>query len=272
MPRDKEKNMIKSSALKLVSRDSMGTENKEPQYNQNIRIEYSDGNEYLPASIEEIAVDMLKNDRDIRDVLKEIRRCYSMHNSYFNYSLAGMTDNRKNIVISFFQQLRVFFSSIYYSKSEDCLKGQLAFAPNVQRFWMGEYLEIAVKKIVSGITSRLGRIYGKEFKVYNNVKVTTKDGLIKNEFDTVIENITDGIVYVIEAKSGDRFNDYDKLRRIGIEYNIVPNRLVLIDTYLTESDMDLIHHLYEYYATNLAANNLERVITDMLEKDLAKEK
>lgn len=81
--------------------------------------------------------------------------------------------------------------------------------------------------------------------------------------DTIIP-----FVYVIEIKSGKQFRDYDKLARIGREYGIVPNRLLLVQNYLTTEQMETVEYFCEYYCANLEQDNLEHKLITMLENDL----
>ena len=129
-------------------------------------------------------------------------------------------------------------------------------------------MEIAIRKVVSGVLAKLEKKHGKHFKLYANTKVATVDGKLKNEFDLIIENVTDALVYVIEIKSGKQFRDYDKLARIGREYRIVPNRLLLIQNYLTTGQMETIEYFCEYYCANLEQDNLEQRLMTMIENDL----
>ncbi len=104
--------------------------------------------------------------------------------------------------------------------------------------------------------------------LYANTKVATVDGRLKNEFDLIIENVTDSVMYVIEIKSGKHFCDFDKLTRIGREYGIVPHRLLLIDNYLTTPQMETIEYFCEYYCANLEQDNLTQKLITMIENDL----
>lgn len=143
-----------------------------------------------------------------------------------------------------------------------------ALSPKALMFINGQYMEIAIRKVVGDVLTKLEKKYGKQFKLYANTKVATVDGKLKNEFDLIIENVTDALVYVIEIKSGKQFRDYDKLARIGREYGIVPNRLLLVQNYLTTEQMETVEYFCEYYCANLEQDNLEHKLITMLENDL----
>jgi hypothetical protein len=133
-------------------------------------------------------------------------------------------------------------------------------------FVTGQYMEIAIQKVVRDILSKLEERHNKKFNLYANTKISTFDGKLKNEFDLIVENVSDSIIYVIEIKSGKNFRDFDKLARIGREYDIVPNRLLLIDNYLTISQVEIIEYFCEYYCCS--PNTLEEKLTIMIENDL----
>ena len=135
-------------------------------------------------------------------------------------------------------------------------------------FITGQYMEIAIHKVVSDVLSQLETKHKKLFKLYANTKVATIDGKLKNEFDLIIENATDSVMYVIEIKSGKHFCDFDKLARIGHEYGIVPNRLLLVDNYLTTPQMETIEYFCEYYCANLEQDSLTQKLITMIENDL----
>ena len=59
-----------------------------------------------------------------------------------------------------------------------------------------------------------------------------------------------------------------KLARIGREYGIVPNRLLLVQNYLTTEQMETVEYFCEYYCANLEQDNLEHKLITMLENDL----
>lgn len=58
-------------------------------------------------------------------------------------------------------------------------------------FITGQYMEIAIRKAVQDVLTELEKKHQKQFKLYANTKVATVDGRLKNEFDLIIENVTD---------------------------------------------------------------------------------
>lgn len=160
------------------------------------------------------------------------------------------------------QNLYGVIAEVRYCEDCEMLHGRLVLSPKALMFINGQYMEIAIRKVVGDVLTKLEKKYGKQFKLYANTKVATVDGKL------IIENVTDALVYVIEIKSGKQFRDYDKLARIGREYGIVPNRLLLVQNYLTTEQMETVEYFCEYYCANLEQDNLEHKLITMLENDL----
>ena len=261
--------MIKATALKLVT-----AENRDlvadvlTKRSQNIKIEYSQNADVVPHAVEDLACKMLYLDAEIRGLLNNLRGFYVTKQEDFHLSLRGLSKEAKSSIIDLFESLYGVMSEIRYCADCDVINGKLIFSPRAQMFITGQYMEIAIRKVVQDVLTELEKKHQKQFKLYANTKVATVDGRLKNEFDLIIENVTDSIVYVIEIKSGKNFHDFDKLARIGQEYGIIPNRLLLIDNYLTTSQMETIEYFCEYYCANLEQDNLRQKLITMIENDL----
>jgi len=261
--------MIKASALYPVTRMNPETMRSGvlARNNQNIVIEYSEEAK-VPVAVEVLAVRMLKMDDDLKDILNEFRVLYTSKKEEFLISLSGRNEDVKKNIVNLFQDFYGIITDMYYYPNCEILTGKLSMSTKAQRFICGQYMEIAIKTIAEGILKELSKTYQKKYTCYSNVKVTTKEGQLKNEFDIVIENVDDAIVYVIEAKSGKNFRDFDRFARIGKSYGIVPDRLLLVDNYLTDEHCETIEYFCDYYVANLKNGNLETKLKWMLEKDL----
>lgn len=90
--------------------------------------------------------------------------------------------------------------------------------------------------------------------------------MIKNEFDIVIE--WNGIAYVVEVKSGKQFNAWGSLLEIGKEYGIIPDRLLLVDSYLPNERANRIESFCRYYVCNLKNGSLKQKVIQMIRNDL----
>ena len=222
----------------------------------------------VPRAVENLALRMLKLDAEIRGFLNELRILFEAKREDFHFSLSGISREGKAGIIDLCQNVYGVITEIRYCEDCEMIHGRLVLSPKALMFINGQYMEIAIRKVVSGVLAKLEKKHGKHFKLYANTKVATVDGKLKNEFDLIIENVTDALVYVIEIKSGKQFRDYDKLARIGREYRIVPNRLLIIQNYLTTGQMETIEYFCEYYCANLEQDNLEQRLMTMIENDL----
>lgn len=261
--------MIKATALKPVTTEKMDiVAHVLTKKSQNIKIEYSQQADLVPHAVEALACKMLQMDADIRGPLNDLRVLYAAKRENFHLSLRGLSREAKTSIIELFESLYGVMSEVHYCADCDVINGKLTYSSKAQMFITGQYMEIAIRKVISDVLSELEKKHRKQFKLYANTKVATVDGRLKNEFDLIIENVTDSFVYVIEIKSGKKFRDFDKLARIGREYGIVPNRLLLIDNYLTTSQMEVIEYFCEYYCANLEQDNLRQKLITMIENDL----
>lgn len=264
--------MINATALRPVSAENMNVvsnvSNVLTKRSQNIKIEYSMQADLVPRAVENLALRMLKLDAEIRDFLCELRILFASKREDFHYSMRGISKEGKAGIIDLCQNLYGVIAEVHYCADCDMLNGKLVLSPKALMFISGQYMEIGIRKVVSDVLTKLEKRHGKQFKLYANTKVATIDGKLKNEFDLIIENVTDSLIYVIEIKSGKNFRDFDKLARIGREYGIVPNRLLLVQNYLTTEQMETIEYFCEYYCANLEQDNLEQKLITMIENDL----
>lgn len=264
--------MIKANALRLVSSDDQ-TNNFSTmsllqlvKNDQNMIIESVRSEDEIPASVVGLALRMLENDAIIKDIINDLRVLYVSKREDFHISLAGRSKREKDLIINLLQDMYGIISLLHYTPENDLLNGRIVFSPKAQMFLTGQYLEIAVYERTKSIMGELSRKYGKAFKVYRNVRVATKEGKLKNEFDLVIE--LDGMFYVVEIKSGKNFREFDKYMYIGQEYQIVPDRFLLVDNYLTDEHAETIEYFCSYYVSNLSSGSLEKKLTVMVENDL----
>ena len=261
--------MINATALRPVFAENMNVvsnvSNVLTKSSQNIKIEYSKQADLVPRAVENLALRMLKLDAEIRGFLNELRILFGAKREDFHFSLRGVSNEGKAGIVDLCQNLYGVIAEVRYC---EMLHGRLVLSPKALMIINGQYMEIAIRKVVGDVLTKLEKKHGKQFKLYANTKVATVDGKLKNEFDLIIENVTDALVYVIEIKSGKNFRDFDKLARIGREYGIVPNRLLLVQNYLTTEQMETVEYFCEYYCANLEQDNLEQKLITMIENDL----
>lgn len=265
--------MIKANALRLVSSDDVESFSASSKglsllvkNSQNIVIESFKTDDEIPSSVATLALRLLENDGIVRDIINEIRVLYVSKREDFHISLAGKVKAEKDFIICLLQDMYGIISLLHYTPENEMLNGRIVFSPKAQMFLTGQYLEIAVYERAKEVMKELSMKYNKPFEVYRNVRVATKEGKIKNEFDLVIEFA--GIFYVVEIKSGKNFREFDKYMYIGQEYQIVPDRFLLVYNYLADEHAETIEYFCNYYVSNLSGGSLEKKLMVMVENDL----
>ena len=134
-------------------------------------------------------------------------------------------------------------------------------------FLTGRYLELAVYQTIKDVLQELSVKYHAEYEIYRNVRVADREGRLKNEFDIAFQ--FNGIWYIVECKSGKCFSDWGSFAELGVTYNIVPDRLLLVDSYISDSKAECIEYFCDYYVCNLSGNTLQEKVTKMVINDLA---
>ena len=229
---------------------------------QNIVIEAVRSGEDIPKSVEDLAVFMLDHDMVIRDIVKKLRKKIALKDKKFSISLANKKENEIKLIIDLFDNLIGVIASYYYSPKTKMLSGELVLSNQAKRFIGGDYMEIAVFKKTKIILDDLARKYNKTFALHRNVHVSTKNGVLKNEFDLIIDFA--GVYFAIEIKSGDNFRDVEKYMSIGREYKIVPGRFLLVDNYYSNTKANIGSYFCGYYISNLSGNSYKDTLTKMI--------
>lgn len=158
-------------------------------------------------------------------------------------------------------------SNVRYFSEFQSLNGSLVVMPKAQTFLTGQYLELAVYQTIKDVLQELSLKYHADYEIYRNVCVADREGKLKNEFDIAFQ--FNGIWYIVECKSGKCFSDWGSFAELGVTYNIVPDRLLLVDSYISDSKAECIEYFCDYYVCNLSANTLQEKVTKMVVNDIA---
>lgn len=234
---------------------------------QNIVIESVGSDETIPEEVGQLAIRMMKKNDLIKDLLHELRQLYIRGQKDFRLSLAGRSDAEKKQIISLFQDMAGLVSNVRYFSEFQSLNGSLVAMPKAQMFLTGRYLELAVYQTIKDVLHELSVKYHAEYEIYHNVRVADREGKLKNEFDIAFQ--FNGIWYIVECKSGKCFSDWGSFAELGVAYNIVPDRLLLVDSYISDSKAECIEYFCDYYVCNLSGNTLQEKVTKMVINDLA---
>lgn len=262
--------MLKATALCAISNEERQTAVSQitalPQFSQNIIIEPSNGEDTVPESVISLSYRIMEHDEILKDIINDLRALFVCKREDFHISLSSKSQAEREIIIGLFQDMVGIISPLRYCQDCNMLNGKLSLSVKAQRFITGQYLELALYKETRDLLEVLSTKHCKPYKLYRNVKIATAEGRLKNEFDLVID--FDGIIYVIEIKSGRNFRDFDKYMRIGREYGIVPDRFMLVDNFLSAEQADTAEYFCDYYVTNLQNGNFVKKLTAMIENDL----
>ena len=234
---------------------------------QNIVIESVGSDETIPEAVGQLAIRMMKNNDLIKDLMHELRQLYIRGQKEFRLSLAGRSDAEKKQIIFLFQDMAGLVSNVRYFSEFQSINGSLVVMPKAQMFLTGWYLELAVYQTIKDVLQELSVKYHAEYEIYRNVRVADREGRLKNEFDIAFQ--FDGIWYIVECKSGKCFSDWGSFAELGVTYNIVPDRLLLVDSYISDSKAECIEYFCDYSVCNLSGNTLQEKVTKMVINDLA---
>lgn len=234
---------------------------------QNIVIEsYGEDGDYKECLIR-LAVLLVKEDFLMKGFIRKLRQQYIDKQRSFSFSISAWNESEKKKLREIFSdELSGIVDNVDVTSNLDVITGNLVFSPPARIFLTGQYMEIGVYEIAKEVMCEIAARCNINWKIYRNVKVTTKSGFPKNEFDIVIE--CEGIFYVIEVKSGGNFNSWGSLVDSGREYNIVPGRLLLVDSWLSDKKVECIEEFCRYYVSNLEHDTLRKKILTMITNSL----
>ena len=233
--------------------------------NQNIIIENSTLNERVPESVLNLAYRLMVNDESVKEIINELRVLFTQKKEEFHFFLSGREKKEKEVIVKLFQDMVGIISTFHYCKDCEMLSGKLIFSLRTLAFINGQYLEMALYKQTKEILDKLSVKEKKPYQLYRNVKVTTKQGRLKNEFDMVID--FGGKIYVVEIKSGKHFREFEKYAQISSVYDIVSNQFLLVDNYLSDEDVENAEYFCGYYVSNLKGNSFEKKLIKMLKNE-----
>ncbi len=235
---------------------------------QNLIVELQEEERKVPQSVVNMADRMTDQIALIQDLLYEFRNCYSENRNRFKFSLKDKSqEERKAIAALLLSMNGLLINGLELSESNNLLEGTLLMTTTARRFLDGKFLELGVYKKTQKVVEDLAKRYQiATYGVYRNVKIKNRSKCqIKNEFDIVIR--FGDYFYILECKSGRHFKDWSLLYDLGKTYNIVPDRLMLVDPNMSEEKAETIEYFYEYYICNLKGDSLRTKVTQMLSKD-----
>lgn len=258
--------MIKAAALLKCNEKNENILSLNNGKEQNILIETNNGetNE-IPDGVLNLAHIMMVNDSFIKEYLTILRENYKHKKADFCFSLEGKTEDEKKNIYQVFDRMIGIVRTLYFSEDMNTLNGFISLSPKAQGFISGGYMELALYKSVKDIVRDISVRYNKSYNIYRNMKVYTKDKVIMNEFDIVIES-SDHTVYLLEIKSGRTYKDVCRQAQIARKYGIIPDHYLLIDNYFSKDDCEVGEFFSDIKIRNLLS--FKERVEEMLIKDI----
>ena len=102
----------------------------------------------VPRAVENLALRMLKLDAEIRGFLNELRILFEAKREDFHFSLRGVSNEGKAGIIDLCQNLYGVIAEVRYCEDCEMLHGRLVLSPKALMFINGQYMEIAIRKVV----------------------------------------------------------------------------------------------------------------------------
>lgn len=234
---------------------------------QNFVIESAADQQEVRDYIISLALLLVRKDALLKSFIRKFRLLYAENQKEFSFSLDAWSPEERQAIYQIFQEeLCGLVESVHVDRFACRITGNLVFSNPARKFLTGGYMEIGVFEVIRQAVEELAAARNMEYKLYRNVIVSTRDGHLKNEFDVVIE--CQGKFYVVEVKSGGYFNDWGSLLEVGKTYNIVPHRLLLVDSYLTNTQAGRIETFCEYFVSNLENDMIRNKVIEMVGSDL----
>lgn len=253
--------MIKATALRPV------TDLNTNIHFQNMKILSVNERPYPPV-VEDMAMRMLHIYKDIEVVLDVLYKAHGRGENRFSASLEGKDELQKQRILTWLDDMKAVIAGFHYDESANAVVGNLEHLPRARKFLTGQFMEIALAKEAERIVAGIAAHYGQSYDVKSNVIVATQDGTVQNEFDIVI--VFGKTMYVIEIKTGKSFRDYTKYYSVGRKYGIVPDRIMLVDSWLEEGQADMAEYFAEYYVATL--DSFENKLIHMISSDMEVQK
>lgn len=149
----------------------------------------------------------------------------------------------------------------YYCDEHKFIKGKMSGSSRVIRFINGQWLELYCQQITQQVVSEYAEKYSLPCEIYANMKIKDTFGGQSHEIDMMF-SIGDK-VFGTEQKSGLQFIDYDKYREVGEWLGIIPDRFILINSTLKDSNTaECIKYFYQYYISRI--DNYKAMLMEMI--------
>lgn len=187
------------------------------------------------------------------------------------YKLADTIDkDEKNDLITMLYEMKKLglLREAFCNQKTNCITYILPAVEKIKQFLMGGWLECAFFDDVKRIVSEYAKTYGLPAHVVGNLKLgqnSDNPGSATHELDVAFT--LGDIFFACEAKTGAQV-DYDRFRIVGKDLDILPDRLLLINSSLSSEEAEAVNWWYPYHVAAGAdmESALRSMISDVLEK------
>ncbi len=163
------------------------------------------------------------------------------------------------------------FSKYFYDGLTKIAKGKVSIALNPQNFIRGKFYEIFAYNTVKKVLEEIARANGFDYEIAPNVLLEKViNSSVKNELDLLFR--VDDVVFWAEVKSGETFNDYDKVYSVGKRYKFNPDRHILLLSDTDNLNVDVIENMYRFFLADSESfeDKVRAMVTKALKTKISK--
>lgn len=243
--------MLRATCLKRIEEPTQKVQPTIPGErleNTNITVLSAEEMDYDPA-IEGLAMKILADYDMLRELIGIMRTTMLKGKREFYYSMKHKTEKEKEVICNLIRQMIGIVAEYNYDESSCLLSGRLQLTPRALGFINGKFMEIAIGTLTEKVVNLLAISRNVDnYKVQRNVIVS--DGVHKNEIDLLIT--LGNKIFFVEVKSGACFRDYERYRTLGLRYGVIPDRILLVNSDITQEEAKRIKYFCSYYASSLS--------------------
>lgn len=166
----------------------------------------------------------------------------------FNIDLSDCEDDDLELIRGLFKEIQRagMFSKYFYDGPTRTANGKVSVALNPQDFIRGKFYEIFAYNTVKRVLEEIALANGLDYEIAPNVILKkVLNSSVKNELDLLFR--VDDVVFWAEVKSGETFNDYDKVYSVGKRYKFNPDRHILLLSDTDNLNVDVIENMYRFF-------------------------
>ena len=187
-------------------------------------------------------------------------------NPFYTFSSTVSADDRKNLCDLLADMKKLGLLREAYCNQMNRITYSVPNVAKIRQFLLGGWLETAFLDNVDRIVKEYAAAYDLPAHIAGNLKLEqiSNPGVETHELDVAF-SIAD-LFFVCEAKSGQA--DYDRFRMVGSDLDILPDRLLLVNSSLTSEEAEAVEWWYPYHVA--AGADMEKALRSMIQDVLDK--